>query len=248
MAEKEKREMEEIYEKAEGTKTSKIFLVIGGLILILIGIFGSQFLIKKKQENIKPIVKNNIETFISYDLKSEIDVTNIFTKSDLIKIINEESKLNLESIKAIFFTKKIKEENEKLISRDFLSLIGVTAPGALVRSLTDEYLLGKYLDKKNQQATFLILETTDYNQAYASMLNWEETMPVNLLELFNLSYSEARWRDAIINNKDARVLYNESGNELLYYVFFNKNILIITNNTEALKEVINRLIIKNSQR
>jgi len=101
---------------------------------------------------------------------------------------------------------------------------------------------------------FLILETNDYNQAYISMLEWEETMLRDLFVLFNITNSEGDnsifekpWRDTIVNNKDARVLYDDEGQAILYYVFMNKSTFVIANNQEALKEIIARLIIKNSQ-
>ncbi|MGM3243131.1 hypothetical protein, partial [Bacillus cereus group sp. Bc237] len=51
--------------------------------------------------------------------------------------------------------------------------------------------------------------------------------------------------DMVVNNKDARVLYGENREGLLYYAFVNKNNIVITSSLDALKEVITRLIIKN---
>lgn len=260
LAEKERRDKEAIYKEAEGTNTTKTFLVIGGIILIIAAIIGSYFLIQKKKEKdlLLPTI-NNIETFISYDSKSYIDVTNIINMSDLLGIIRQEQQADSPLIKALFFTKKINENPLLLTSNNFLSLIKATAPGALTRSLSDKYLFGKYsnpntINDNDKSAMFLILETTDYNQAYASMLDWEKTMLKDLFVLFNVSISESDnslfekpWKDVIINNKDARVLYGENGEGILYYVFVNKNIFVIANNVEALKEVIGRLIIKNTK-
>jgi len=103
----------------------------------------------------------------------------------------------------------------------------------------------------------LIFQTTDYNQAYASMLAWEKTMENDLAKIFNMKLpvsadgttqitSEKKWRDILINNKDVRVLYGDTGEGLIYYVFTNKNDFVITNNIEALKEIMNRLAISNN--
>jgi hypothetical protein len=146
---------------------------------------------------------------------------------------------------------------EILTSKDFLSLINTTIPGALARSLSDKYLLGEYGDISNSvnntTATFLVFETTDYNQAYASMLDWEQTMLRDLHVLFNISIPEQNsplyaksWKDIIVNNKDARVLYNDNDQGILYYVFVNKNDFVIADNLVALKEVIGRLITQNA--
>lgn len=255
LAEKEKREQEDLYKKAEGTNISKTLLIIGGIILIVAAIVGSYFLIQKKKENETPKVNiNNIETFISYDSKSYIDVTNVNNVSDLSNIIKKEQQTGSGLIKALFLTKNT---SEILTSKNFLSLIKTTAPGTLIRSLSDKYLLGKYsspnnVNGGNGSAVFLILETTDYSQAYASMLEWEKTMLKDLFIPFTINISESnsplfekQWKDIIINNKDARVLYGENGEGILYYVFSNKNDLVITNNIDALKEVVSRLLIKN---
>jgi hypothetical protein len=51
--------------------------------------------------------------------------------------------------------------------------------------------------------------------------------------------------DIIINNKDARVLLNEDGKPILYYMFVDKNNLIITDSIDAIKEIVSRLMLKN---
>lgn len=261
LAEKEKREQENIYKEAEGTNLSKTFLVIGGIILIATAIIGSYFLFLKKKEieNSKPIVITNLETFLSYDSKSYIDVTNITNANELLAIIDKERKVDTGLIKALFLTKTVNSLPEIITSKDFLSIIKTIAPGALTRSLSDKYLIGEYTNKNvvnenDKNATFLIFQTNDYNQAYASMLEWEKTMFKDLFVLFNIntygtdnSIFEKPWKDILLNNKDARVLYGENGEGILYYVFVDKNTLVITSNKEALKEIVIRLIIKNSR-
>lgn len=258
LAEKEKREREDLYKKAEGTSFTKIILVIGSIILIAAAIYGSYYLIQKKKESEIPKTSiNNIKTFISYDSQSNINVTNITNTNDLTNIINKDKQPSSLQIKALFLTRTINDVVEILTSKDFLSLINTTIPGALARSLSDKYLLGEYGDTSNPAnnttATFLVFETTDYNQAYASMLDWEKTMLRDLHVLFNISIPEQNsplyersWKDIIVNNKDARVLYNDSDQGILYYVFVNKNDFVITDNLVALKEVIARLITQNA--
>lgn len=260
LAEKEKRENEESFKKAEGSKASKVFLAIGGIILIAAAIAGSYYLIQQKKARETPLpIMNNVETFISYDSSSYVDTTKANNIFDLLKLIDENGQNNSGLIKAMFLTRTTQEEPEILKATDFLSLINSSAPGALTRSLSGEYLLGKYsnpsaVNEKNRSATFLIFETNNYNQAYVSMLDWEKTMLKDLFILFNInipesdtSFFEKVWKDVIINNKDARVLYGENGEGVLSYVFVNKNIFVITDNTEALKEIITRLLIKNTK-
>lgn len=261
LAEKEKKEQENIYREVGGANNSKTFFVIGGIILIVIAIIGSYFLIQNKKEKEKEIsqpVISNMETFIAYDSQSNIDVTNATNINDLLGIIKQGQQSDSGLIKVFFLTRKINNIPNLLTSNNFLSLIGTTAPGALLRSLSDKYLLGKYsnpnaVNDNDKSAMFLILETNNYSQAYISMLDWEKTMLKDLSILFNInilgldnSFFEKSWKDIIINNKDVRVLYGENGEGILYYVFVNKNNFVITNSIETLKEVMKRLIIKNS--
>jgi hypothetical protein len=256
MAEKEKKEKElEYTEVDETTTSSKKLPIIGGIILIITAIIGSYFLLKNKSATEIPTQQTtNIETLIAYDSKEFLDVTNITNVFDLSEIIKKENPSDPGPIKAFFLTRKINNLDEMLTSKNFLSLIKATTPSTLIRSLTDKYLLGKYLIQNNKSAIFLIFQTTDYPQAYSSMLEWEKTMFQDLTILFDINdqeqgnqLSEKKWKDVVIKNKDARVLYNNNGEEILYYVFVNKNNFVITNNLNALKEVLARLLIKNQK-
>jgi len=259
MAEKEKRDREDVYKKAEGTTGSKIFFVIGGIILVIAAIIGAYFIIqqKKAKEIPQPIVSSEVETFIAYDSKLNIDVTNISNVDNLATAIREETKTNTQLVEALFLTKDVNGITGNLTTGNFLSLIGTTMPNALERSLSDKFLLGKYSEANNNSGIFLIFQTTDYNQAYASMLAWEKTMANDLAKIFNMKLPVSadgttqitpgkKWKDILINNKDVRVLYGDTGEGLIYYAFTNKNDFVITNNIEALKEIMGRLIISNN--
>ncbi len=259
LAEKEKREQEELFKKAEGTNVSKILLIIGGVIFIVAAIIGSYYLIQKKKERETPApISTGVQTFITYNADSYIDVTNATNVVELLNAIKQQENASTRLIKALFLTKKVNGVSEMITAKDFLSIIDSTAPGALTRSLPDKFLFGKYsnptTNENDKSAMFLIFEISDYNQAYASMLEWEKTMLKDLFVLFDTKISETDngifekpWKDIIINNKDTRVLYGGNGEVLLYYVFVNKNTLVITSGTEALKELISRIIVKNAQ-
>jgi len=258
MAEKGRREQEAVYEEAKGTNASRTLLVFGGIILIIAAIVVSIFLFQKKKELSKSII-NNIETFISYDSKSDIDITSVTDIGSFSKIIKQSQQANPKMIEVLFPIKKVNDISVTLTSKDFISLLKTDIPGALERSLSDKYLLGRYsnpnaVKENDKSAIFLILETNDYSQAYASMLLWEKTLLEDLFFLFNINISRSSsyifgktWSDIIVNNKDARVIYGENGEGMLYYVFANKNSFVITSSQEALKEIIERIIIKNAK-
>lgn len=256
LAEKEKKEKEEIFQKAEGTPLSKTFLVIGGIILIALAIFASYFLLQKKKELDTPsVVIKDEETFISYDSFKNVDVTNVKNIDDFIGILNQQI-FEKSGLLNVFFLKKIVgEQKQEITSENFLSLIKAEAPGSLVRSLSGKFLLGKYQTPVDS-GTFIIFDTDNYNQAYASMLSWEKNLLKDLFPIFGITITqgvegeenllEKEWKDIIINNRDARVLYGREGQGVLYYLFVNKNYLLITNNVNALKEITTRLLMKDA--
>ncbi len=251
LAEKAKREEENIYKKAEGTKTSKIFFVLGGVFLIVAAIVGSSFLISKKEKIPESIVKNT-DTFILHDTYLFIDVTNINEPVELFAKINQNSQVYTSGVRAIFLTRTIEGVSEELTTDNFISTLKINAPNALTRSLSSKYLFGQYKEKNSPDIAtnnFLIFETNNYNQAYASLLDWEKTMSKDLGILFSSDNkaedsSQKKWQDLIINNNDARVLYGQNGQAILYYTLIN-NKVIVTNTLETLKEIISRIIVKN---
>ncbi|MCX6754585.1 MAG: hypothetical protein NTU81_02020 [Candidatus Nomurabacteria bacterium] len=256
LAEKEKREREEVYKEAEGTNTSKTFLIIGGVVLITLAVVGSYFLIRQKNINDAPVATiKNIDTFIAFDAYQNIDISNVTNTNDMSNIIKQTPSLGGGLIKVLFPTKNT---NETVTSNKFLSALGINPPGALTRSLSDKYLIGKYSNTNitpgsDNATVFIILENKDYNLTYASTLDWEKSLLRDVYVLFNINITDPdslvfykQWQDIVVNNKDARVLYGENGEAILYYVFVNKNTFVLTSNIETLKEIITRLITKNA--
>lgn len=249
LAEQNKHEREDIYKKIEGTPAKKTFWFIGGLLLIAVAIFGVYYILKQKaiDNTVVEVVKE--ESIISYDANSFIDATNT---NNLVEKVNslkkDESVVDKEnSIRLISITKDANGVKEKLGVPEIFSKMNFTAPSSLIRSLSPSYMIGMYNKK-----LFLIFQTKDYEYTYAGMLEWEKTMARDMFYLFELNTKESvlelstrQWKDIIINNKDSRVLSNESDVPILYYMFNDKNNLIIADSEDTIKEIIARLIIKN---
>lgn len=260
VAEQQKNIAEAEYKKAQGSKLSKFFMFVGALALIAGGVVLAYFLINKKNEATAPteIVNTKIESFISYDEDVFVDMTNATLSSDVTNLLKVESDKvgSPRSIKALFLTTSASGKPELLSVQKLMSLLKVTAPGPLSRSLADQYLVGTYTPIKADEGPklFLIFETNDYNVAYAGMLQWEKSILNDLFDLFQVDISGERselferpFKDIIINNRDARILYDTNGTDVLYYIFLDKNKIIITSSQEAIKEIIIRLNTKNAK-
>ena len=152
LAEKEKREQEEMYAQASGTKGSKLMLTFGGIILIGLAIFGWYFLSKRNQiANTPQQTTKDLEALISYDDKAYVDVTNNKNQNDLSKAIKTEIDKGGKpgSIKSIFLTENVNKVQQLLSLKNLLFLMDTEAPSALIRTLDDTYMVGTYTESSS---------------------------------------------------------------------------------------------------
>ena len=247
LAEQNKNERENIYRQVEGSNTKKTLWFISGIILIGGALFGAYYLLSQKAKQDIPNQIVTEETIISYDKIVPIDETEDLTKK--INALKKEAGQTNE-IKYISLSKDINGLKEKITTKELFSLLGFTASSSLSWSLSDEYMIGTYTT--DSPHLFMIFKVKDYSYAYAGMLEWEQTLANDLLSLFEIDtkdskiqMSDKKWTDIIINNKDSRVFKNENDKPILYYLFNNKNNLIITDDSDTIKEIISKLIIKN---
>ena len=105
-----------------------------------------------------------------------------------------------------------------------------------------------YFGGLRKSIPFVLLDTADYTTTRGGMLNWETTIYEDLSPLFNYnqSYDEgtiktAIFVDAVINKNDVRILRTLSGAELLVYGLINRDLVIITTNSNSFTEITNLL-------
>ena len=157
------------------------------------------------------------------------------------------------SIKFIPISKMVNGVEESLSTVDIFSRLKFTAPSSLVRSLSDSYMIGTY-NKDSTSKLFFIFQSKDYEYSYAGMLEWENTLENDMTDLFGLNNTDLgevsmdgdKWKDIIINNKDARVLVDVKGRPILYYLFVDKSSILIADSDIVIKELIGRLLTKNN--
>lgn len=136
----------------------------------------------------------------------------------------------------------------------FLSSLADAVPNRFVRSVSGEYLFGFHQTETLEP--FIILKTTDYENAFGALLEWEENMYRDLSPLFGEKRIPARagssaatstdglirlFEDDVKNNRDVRILYAQDGSEALLYAFPDRGTIIITTNTDTFLEIISRL-------
>ncbi len=146
-----------------------------------------------------------------------------------------------------------------LDAQTFLADIAPDIPPVFLRSVQPAFLLGVHSFDVNQP--FLVLSVDSYEQGYAGMLAWESTMQQDLSPLFNYTPSAhipeqgiatssatsapeiipGAFTDRIVENHDARVIQNQYGDISFLWTFLDKNTILITTNSDTVKEIVSRL-------
>lgn len=99
---------------------------------------------------------------------------------------------------------------------------------------------------------FIILNMTNFDIAFAGMLEWEKTLSTDLAPLFgdpvietfdssartSTQVRRAFFKDVIASNKNVRLLLDENGHDRIIYTFINQNTIIITTTRLALEKLI----------
>jgi len=240
----------------------KLFIILGSIILVLIGLGGGYYLYTQSSLALptvvapKPVV---IASIVPPDGQKILDMTGQSQSAAMSAI---EKALQgtggaSGSIQQVIPVQKNDTGVESIMSaEDFMSVAALPAPDILLRSLADKWMLGTY-DDNGTPAPFMILTDNFFQNAYAGMIDWEQTMPDDFVAMFGYAGRAAQpqasssiasyfnikgsFKDGILENKDVRTFYKTDGTILILYSFVDNNTIVITTDEKALAEIINRL-------
>jgi flagellar basal body-associated protein FliL len=225
-----------------------ILLLVGSVLSILIGIGAIIFLaIGNRPKTIEPSAAK-VPSIVFADASVEIPFTGL-SKEQLVAQATAaiEKKISSSSIENIFFTEIRSGMKYLTTAKTFLSLISKTVPTQLTDGLENTFMFGAY-DNAGKNAPFLIFKTDAYNDAFAGMKEWEARLFDDTYQLFgiattgeNANLLQAKFTDATLMNKNARVLRNSAGTIVLLYAFPDEQTIVITTDPVALTEVSTRL-------
>lgn len=137
-----------------------------------------------------------------------------------------------------------------------IEALRLPAPDILLRNILSESTVG-VVKARDEIRPFFILKVDSYERTYAGMLTWEATMEQDLslfypsypaepatttLESFRLSFV-----DAIVENRDVRVLKDADNRTLILYGYRDKETLVIARNEAAFSEILARLAATRAQ-
>lgn len=229
------------------TPKNKLYLLGGGM-LILIAIALTVFVSISRNSAIEATQTQKAPSLVFADSQKEINTTDLTLDKVFISIQNElqSTTLRLDTIEQLYFSSGEGETKTILGTQGFFNLLKSSAPDKLKRALGMTFMLGVHAYNGNQ--AFMLFTTTSREDAFAGMLAWETKLFDDLYQVFGIDATgdknylfSARFEDAIIKNKDARVIRDQNGKVVLLYLFPTDNTLIIANGENALQEVWNRL-------
>lgn len=232
------------------TWLSIILLVLGG------GTIGAIYVFKKTDEATINKSGGKIASLIFAENEQKISVTDAgsgrFGKLIKTEVIGAD--IRLDTIENLYFTEignVVSSKGEPLEtgigSARLWGALGINLPPVLLRSLSDEFMFGIHAWNGNQ--SFIILKNDFYENAFAGMLKWEESMAKDLLPIMTNrpadSFFGEPFRDLVIKNRDIRGIVDENGEPVLMYTFVNRETVVIATHKDTLNEVISRLVKTN---
>jgi hypothetical protein len=152
-------------------------------------------------------------------------------KSELIKVSVKES-----------------ETSAAVSAERFVTLLSPTVPSWLARSFAPFYFAAIHTNETDP-SLLLIFKVDNYENGYAGMLEWENTMaqefggffPTKTTGTTTSAVTPSGFRDVVIKNKDVRVLEDASGRRLMLYSFYDPTTLVIATSQATLEEAFARL-------
>lgn len=217
----------------------------------------------------KPAVVNTIAVtpLIFSDKQREIDLTRTGRATALAALTQEVDRvaLPLGSLAHLYLTEGVGLEKKLISTERFFEILEARPPATLVRALKPDFMFGGHVFDGNQP--FLIFKTTFFENAFAGMLKWEDDMAFDIGPLFvhkkqslartpdgktatqtptraareAVPLADQHFEDAVVENKDARVVRDGSGKIIFLYTFADRDTLIMTTNESTLKEIIFRM-------
>ncbi len=243
----EKHEIEKMNLSPE-SKRNKLFMLVG-LLCILLGLITLFFYIPAKKDNsvipvekqFTPLIFNDKSVFFEVkDLKKEEIAQTVFNAVNATKVKDG-------GVEGIYLT----YDKKVMGLRKFIALIkGSFQPKADQSAdnvfVSDNFLMG--VVNAETKDFFILLKVRSLPDVFDSLRLWENKMFLDLHGFFGIDISSetnylltAEFKDSIVGNKNARILFDNDNKIVMMYVLANDTSVIITNTENAAQEIMLRL-------
>lgn len=238
----EKHEEEKKNLSPESNK-NKLFM-FSGFLLIIFSLIILSFFFFKKENNIVPVEK--LFTPIIFNDKSTFLEVSGFKKEEIIQAIL--NKVNTTEVKAGGVEAFYLTENKQIIGlRRLISLIESSfVPNDNIIFVNDNFLMG--VVNNESKDFFILLKVRSATDIFNALRAWEGKTFTDLHGFFGINISvdtsyllTKDFEDGIVQNKNARILYDKEGKIVMMYVFADDNSIVITNSESSVHEIMLRL-------
>ena len=231
---------------------NKAYMFMSILLLILAVSLSFFFFVKTKTIGtvaVKPqntsliFTDKNISFEVSQMDKDQIAQT-VFNEVDNITAVKPGG------VEGIYFT----ENKQNIGLRKFMSLIGSHL--SLVNDtdfVSDNFLLGVRRNQDNAGTNsgtgfFMLVKVRSATDIFDSLRTWEPNIINDMHGFLGINLSSSTqylftksFQDGIVENKNARILYDQNGNVVVAYIFADDNSVIITDSLSGAGEIMLRL-------
>ena len=226
------------------SKKNKLFMLVS-VALIVLAFLTIVSIVVFRQKIFTVAVAPQFVPIIFTDQNKFLEIGGLNKDKIIQTVLNEmnTAKVKVGGIEGIYFT----NDKNPVLLREFVKLIGGSfVPGQTI-FVSDNYLLGVVNNKAKD--LFILLKVRSFADIFQSMRAWENKMFYDLHGFFDIGITSEtnylltkNFEDGIVENKNARILYDKDNKIVLMYVFADENSVIITNTSEAVREIMLRLV------
>lgn len=224
------------------SRKNKLY-ILAGTVLLFFALFTFTFFLIREDIYTVPIEKQ-FTSIIFNDKSFFIEIVDLPKDKIITSILNEIRKTKLKDggLEGIYLTK----DKQVIGLRHFINVMksSFILPDRIL--VGDNFLFGIVNGKTKD--FFILIKMRSFIDIFDSAKEWENKMLYDLRAFFEIpinadtSYLFTKnFEDGIIENKNARILYDKNGEIVLMYIFANNTSFIIANKIDAVREIIFRL-------
>ncbi len=229
------------------SKKNKIFMFTSVILIAAACVVLSFFLFKNQNNTVT--IAPQFTPLIFTDKSAMLEVADM-NKEEVAAAVAKEvqnTEVKKGGLEGIYLT-----EGEKIIGlRRFLKISGsnFVLPENISGSVVvgDNFLMGAVNGESKN--FFILLKVRSTADVFNALRTWEGKIFADLHNFFGISITPdtnylftKEFQDGVVENKNARILYDNTNNIVLMYIFADDNSVVITNNLETASEVMLRIV------
>ena len=225
-----------------GSKKNQLYMFLS--FVFLVGAFVAVFLVLTRDQLGSVEVAPRWQPRIFTDSSVLVEADGL-KKDDISNAVYQEvvtSPIPRGEVEGIYLV----EENNLMNFPRLVEATKASVPDNRIDIFGRNFMMGSFTN--TNKSLFILLDVRSFQDAFPVMRFWEEKMFLDLHGFFGYKISASTeelltkdFEDQVVQNKNARVLYDAQGNIVMMYVFVDEGSVVIASKEEAVKEVIARL-------